>query len=91
MTGGERSVVDERGQVTIPSELRETVGIEVGDEVVVREADGAIVVETPVTREQLAEGYRRRSERAAELAAEFQAVSTEADEFVGDVPEWRRE
>lgn len=77
-----------RGQVTLPKELRERLGISHGDEVVVREEDGKVVIETLVSKEALAEGYRRRSETAAEIAEEMECVSDEANKQIGDVPEW---
>lgn len=80
--------VGERGQVTIPKHLRERFGIEGGDEVVVRERDGRIVIETAVTAADLAEGYRRRAEAAAALEEEMAGVSREADDQLGDAPEW---
>lgn len=80
--------VGERGQVTLPKELREKLGIQGGDEVLVREEDGKITIEKPTTREQLAEGYRRRAAEAKSLAAEMEGVSREADEYLGDIPEW---
>lgn len=87
MSGRTRRV-GERGQVTIPKELRDRFGIEGGDEVIVRERGGKIVVETPVDRERLAEGYRRRAERDAAIAAEMVDTSREANSGLGDVPEW---
>ena len=80
--------VGERGQVTIPKELRDRFGIEGGDEVVVQERDGKIVLETVVDRERLAEGYRRRAERDAAIAEEMEGTSREANDQLGDVPEW---
>lgn len=80
--------VGDRGQVTIPKHLREQFGIEGGDEVVVREQDGKIVLETPVDRERMAEGYRRRAERDAAIAEEMEGTSQEANEHLGDAPEW---
>lgn len=80
--------VGERGQVTIPKELRERLSISGGDEVVVHEEDGRIVIERPVTRAELAEGYRKRGERDREIAAELEAVSREADDRLGDAPDW---
>lgn len=88
MSAKEKRKVGERGQVTIPKELRERLGISPGDEVVVREEDGQLIIKTPVTKEELAEGYRRRSERMAEIADEMDSVSEETDEELGDVPEW---
>jgi len=44
--------------------------------------------EKSAIREALADGYRRRAERALKLAAEFEGVCLEADERLGDVPDW---
>lgn len=88
MSKGERRKIGERGQVTIPKELRERFGIKGGDDVVIHEEAGKLVIERSVTREELAEGYRRRAQRTRELADELEGVSTEADEHLGDAPEW---
>lgn len=88
MSETEKRKVGERGQITIPKELRERLGISHGDEVVVLEKDGKVIVEAAVTREDLAEGYRRRSERTKEVAEEMEGVSEEADETLGEAPEW---
>ena len=88
MSADKKRKVGERGQVTLPKELRERLGISHGDEVVIREEDGKVVIETSVTKEDLAEGYRRRSETSEEIAKEMEEASKEADEQLGDVPEW---
>lgn len=88
MGEGTRRKVGERGQVTIPKGLREQFGISGGDEVIISEEDGTLVIEPAVTRQELAEGYRKRSERATELAEELQTVSREATGQVGDAPDW---
>jgi AbrB family looped-hinge helix DNA binding protein len=88
MGEGEKRKVGERGQVTLPKELRELFDIHGGDEVVVREEDRKIVIEKPMTREELAEGYRRRSDRDSEIADEFEGVSHEADDYLGNAPDW---
>jgi AbrB family looped-hinge helix DNA binding protein len=88
MSKSERRKVGERGQVTLPKQLREKLGISGGDEVVVHEEDGRIVVEKSVTRDELAEGYRRRADEMERLAEEMDAVSEEADAALGDAPEW---
>jgi len=80
--------VGERGQVTLPKELREKLNIRGGDEVLVHEEDGKITIEKPVSREELAEGYRRYAAKSEALAAEMADVSREVDEYLGDVPEW---
>jgi AbrB family looped-hinge helix DNA binding protein len=88
MVESEKRKVGERGQVTLPKNLRERIGIHGGDDVVVREEEEKIVIEKPVTREDLAEGYRRRADRDRELAEEWQGTSREANEYLGDAPEW---
>ncbi|RCU44495.1 AbrB/MazE/SpoVT family DNA-binding domain-containing protein [Haloplanus salinus] len=88
MSKGERRKIGERGQVTIPKELRERFGIKGGDDVVIHEEAGKLVIERPVTREELAEGYRQRAQRTSELADEPEGVSTEANDHLGDAPEW---
>lgn len=80
--------VGERGQVTIPQELRERFGLTGGDEVVIREDEGRIVIELPLSREEVAEGYRERASRMREMAAEMSEVSSEADDLLGDAPGW---
>jgi len=88
MSKGERRKIGKRGQVTIPKELRERFGIKSGDDVVIHEEAGKLVIERPVTRKELAEGYRQRAQRTSELADELEGVSTEANEHTGDAPEW---
>ncbi|WP_367996719.1 AbrB/MazE/SpoVT family DNA-binding domain-containing protein [Haloferax volcanii] len=88
MSKGERRKVGERGQVTIPKELRERFGIKGGDDVVIHEEAGKLVIERSITREELAAGYRQRAQRTRELTNELEGVSTEADENLGDAPEW---
>jgi len=88
MSKGERRKIGKRGQVTIPKDLRERFGMKGGDDVVIYEEAGKLVIERPVTREELAEGYRQRAQRTRELADELEGVSTEANERLGDAPEW---
>lgn len=88
MSRSQRRKVGERGQVTIPKELRERFGITGGDEVVIHEEGGKLVIERSTTREELAEGYRQRAQQSRDLADEFAGISTEADEHVGDAPKW---
>ncbi|WP_435118814.1 AbrB/MazE/SpoVT family DNA-binding domain-containing protein [Halolamina sp. C58] len=88
MSKGERRKIGKRGQVTIPKDLRERFGIKGGDDVVIREEGGKIVIDQSATREELAEGYRQRAQRTRDLAEELAGVSTEADDHLGDAPEW---
>jgi hypothetical protein len=55
---------------------------------VIHEEAGKLVIDRPVTREELAEGYRKRANRTRDLADELAGVSTEADDHLGDAPEW---
>jgi len=88
MSEGERRKIGKRGQVTIPKALRERFGIKGGDDVLIHEEAGKIVIERPVSREELAEGYRKRAQRTSELADELAGVSADANEHLGDAPEW---
>jgi len=88
MPEAKKRTVGERGQVTLPKELREEFGLHGGDEVVIRKESGKIVIERPISREDLAEGYRRRADHHRELADELASVSQEAADDLGDVPEW---
>jgi len=88
MNDNETRRVGERGQVTIPKALREKFDISGGDEVEIREESGRIVVEKPITRADVAAGYRKRAEELHELHAQMDGVSREADAYLGDIPEW---
>lgn len=88
MGKGERRKVGTRGQVTIPKELRDRFGITGGDDVVIYEEAGKLVIERPATREEMAEGYRQRARRDQVVADELASVSTEADDHLSDAPEW---
>jgi AbrB family looped-hinge helix DNA binding protein len=83
-----RRKVGERGQVTIPKELRERRGIEGGDEVVFVEVDDEIRLKPPTDEERLADGYRKRAERSRQLAEEMDGASSEATQRLGDAPDW---
>ena len=84
----EKRRVGDRGQVTLPKELREEFDIGGGDEVEIRKEAGKIIIEKPITREDLAAGYRARTDHLRELHNEMDGVSQEADEYLGDAPEW---
>lgn len=84
----EKRRVSERGQVTIPKQLRDQVGIREGDELLFDERGDEIVIHPPVDEERMAEGYRKRAEQARELAEEMDPASAEATEYLGDAPSW---
>lgn len=88
MSEPETRRVGDRGQVTLPKELREEFDISGGDEVEIRKESGRIVIERPITREDIAAGYRARTEQFRDLHEEMDGVSREADAHLGDTPEW---
>lgn len=79
--------VGDRGQVTIPKELRDSRNIEGGDEIVFIESNDEIVIKPPTDEDRLAEGYRQRAERSQRLTEEMDVASAEAAEALGDAPE----
>jgi len=89
MTVHKRKVGD-RGQVTIPKELRKRRGIEGGDEIEFVEVNDEIIIKPPTDKERLAEGYRKRAERSRELAEEMEETSAEATQRLGDAPDWSK-
>ena len=88
MSRNQQRKVGERGQVTLPKALREKFGISGGDEVVIHEEGGKITIEKPISRAELAEGYRQYAAESDALAAELRGVSREADQYLGDRPDW---
>jgi AbrB family looped-hinge helix DNA binding protein len=80
--------VGDRGQVTIPKDLRERHGIEGGDEVVFVEVGDEIRIKPPTDEDRLAEGYRKRAQRSRHLAEEMEAASAEATQRLGEAPDW---
>ena len=80
--------VGDRGQVTIPKELRDRRGIEGGDEIRFVEINDEIIIKPPMDEERLAEGYKKRAARSQQLVEEMEETSTEATERLGDAPEW---
>ena len=88
MAEAEKRKVGERGQVTLPKQFRDEFDIQGGDEVTIREEGDKIVIEKPISREDLAEGYRRCAEQQQAIADEMKGVSREADVHLGDSPTW---
>jgi len=87
MTEAEKRRVGDRGQVTLPKTLRDEFDISGGDEVKIRKESGKIIIEKPVSREDMAAGYRARADQLRELDEEMAGVSQEADEYLGEAPE----
>ena len=88
MSPSEERKVGDRGQVTLPKELREKFDIHGGDEVLINEENGKITIEKAVTREELAEGYQRYAAESEALEAEMAGVSRESNRCLGDAPDW---
>ena len=80
--------VGDRGQVTIPKELRDRRGIEAGDEIEFVEVNDEIVIKLPTDNERLAEGYRQRAERSRQLAEGMDPASSEATDRLEEAPDW---
>lgn len=71
--------IGERGQVTIPKEIRVQFGLRSGEEVIFTvDEDGVIQLRNADNDEELAAAYQRTAERDRELNAEWEHVSTEA-------------
>ena len=88
MTEAEKRRVGDRGQVTLPKALRDEFDISGGDEVAIHKESGKIIIEKLVTREDMAAGYRARADQLRELDDEMAGVSQEADEYLGEAPEF---
>lgn len=82
-----RSVGD-RGQVTIPKEIRDRRGIEGGDEIKFVEVNDEILMIPPSDKERLAKGYQKRADRSRKLVEEMEETSSEATKRLGDAPDW---
>ena len=88
MSETQKRRVGDRGQVTLPNTLCDEFGISGGDEVEIRKEAGKIVIEKPISREDLAVGYRARADQFRPLDDEMVGVSQEADESHGEAPEF---
>jgi AbrB family looped-hinge helix DNA binding protein len=70
---GENTKIGEGGRVVIPAEFRRALGLETGDEIIVRLQDGAILILTraeAVRRAQAA--VRKHIKRGRSLVTELQ-------------------
>ncbi len=67
--------VGERGQVTIPKEIREEEGINGGDKVIIEDRDGDITIEKKDISQKLEEGYKKMSERDRKVSEELLGVT----------------
>ena len=75
--------VGERGQVTIPKDIREKENIRSGDEVEFHDEDGEVRIEKKEDlEERLKEGYKAMAERDREVNEEWKHVSREANDHI---------
>ena len=86
--GEHKRKIGERGQITIPKELRERHGLQSGEEIAFIETNDEIVLKPPTDEERLAEGYRKYTDRSRALAEEMEGASAEATDRLGDAPDW---
>ena len=82
------SIVGERGQITIPKKIRDMEGIKANDTVVIKLEDDKIIVEKALNRKQkdalMKEYFLKYAPLEAQMAKDWDAVSTEADENLDD-------
>jgi AbrB family looped-hinge helix DNA binding protein len=73
VTAETRTRVNENGRVVIPSSFRKALGIEVGDEVVLRIEDDELRITTQQRRIQRAQHRARQNVKGASLVDELLA------------------
>jgi AbrB family looped-hinge helix DNA binding protein len=73
MAGETRTRVNENGRVVIPSSFRKALGIEVGDEVVLRIEDDELRITTQQRRIQRAQRRARKYVKGSSLVDELLA------------------
>ncbi len=82
------TVVGERGQITIPKDIREKEGLKPKDHVIVKIENDRIVVEKKLGKKQMqllmAEGYRRMAGLDEQVEDDFRFASGEADAMLDD-------
>ena len=79
---------DDGTYMNVARTIDDEFDIQGGDGVTIREEGDKIVIEKPISREDLAEGYRRCAEQQQAIADEMKGVSREADVHLGDSPTW---
>ena len=77
--------VGERGQVTIPKDIRERENIQSGDEVEFHEDDGELKIKKKEDlEERLKEGYKAMAEKSREMSEQMLNASSEAIEEMNE-------
>ena len=70
--------VGERGQVTIPKDIREREDIRGGDKVEVIEKDGEIIIRKIDKTEELKEAYQKMGGQSKKISEEMLKATSEA-------------
>ncbi|MBI5635657.1 AbrB/MazE/SpoVT family DNA-binding domain-containing protein [Candidatus Micrarchaeota archaeon] len=82
------TVVGERGQITIPKDIRDKEGLKAKDRVIVKIENNQIVVEKALSKKEkdklLAEYYRKYAKLEDETSRDWEHVSKEADAMLDD-------
>jgi len=82
------TVIGERGQITIPKDIRDREGLKPKDRVIVKIEDNKIVVEKSLSKKEkeklMVEGYKKMAKLDKEIAEEMKYVSKEADAVLDD-------
>jgi AbrB family looped-hinge helix DNA binding protein len=80
--------VGERGQVTIPKEMRDKGGIKPKDKLVFRVENKKIILEKKIGKKEmeklLAKGYKKLAKISSEVEDEWRYASKEADEMLDE-------
>ena len=82
------TVVGERGQITIPKDIREKEGLKPKDKVIVKIENNQIIVEKALSKAEkeklMAEVYKKMAKLDAEIEEEMKYVTQEADAMLVD-------
>ncbi|MBI4045033.1 MAG: AbrB/MazE/SpoVT family DNA-binding domain-containing protein [Candidatus Diapherotrites archaeon] len=82
------AVVGERGQITIPKNIRDLENIKPKDRVIVKIENDRIVVEKALGKAEkerlMVEGYKKMGKQGLELEGEMRHVSKEADAMLDE-------
>lgn len=87
MGASEDRRVDEKGRVTIPQAIRESLHIDPGEEVTVEQDDGRIVIRPRISRDEFADELRGaiNEETRAEDAEPMDPLDAK-DDWTSDLP-----
>ncbi|MEK6982451.1 MAG: AbrB/MazE/SpoVT family DNA-binding domain-containing protein [Candidatus Micrarchaeota archaeon] len=84
------SIIGERGQITIPKDIREVEGLKEKDRVIIKIEDNKIVIEKITTVQKkkqielLKEGYKKLGKLSLEITKEFEHADKSANRFLDD-------